>query len=482
MKKFLVIFIITGLFISNTLPAFCIEDGKNGTQKSYVTKSDNKGKKKAWKKRRKDVPDNYRVEYINKKWWDKFNDPILTEYVMKTADSNYDIKINALKVLESHENIKESFGNELPSLTFGPTASREKFSGRIPYGGMFFPSYYAANIRFPLTVNYEVDIWGKNRFTTKRVQKAYEAMMYEEKAAFISLTVLTATTYFNIINLDKQIALQSELVDIRKEILDLTKINYEYGLSSSTDVTVADKLYTEALSDIETLKNSQIKLLNQLAVLTGESSENSSKLKRGSIDGVELLKDLPKSVPSEIIDKRPDILRAEAELQAAAFDVKIARRNLLPSINITGFLGFNAYRMASLFDWRSFIMSYGGGLTQPIFNGGRLIAQLRARKYKYDQMFNTYQKTILTSIQEINDSLADLKTNTVKNQNDKKRVGCETAYYNDICYKYKKGAVSYLDTLRNRENLLSLQKEEIQSRTDAIIASLSLYKSVGGQL
>ena len=252
MKKFLVIFIITGLFISNTLPAFCIEDGKNGTQKSYVTKSVNKGKKKAWKKRRKDVPDNYRVEYINKKWWDKFNDPILTEYVMKTADSNYDIKINALKVLESHENIKESFGNELPSLTFGPTASREKFSGRIPYGGMFFPSYYAANIRFPLTVNYEVDIWGKNRFTTKRVQKAYEAMMYEEKAAFISLTVLTATTYFNIINLDKQIALQSELVDIRKEILDLTKINYEYGLSSSTDVTVADKLYTEALSDIET--------------------------------------------------------------------------------------------------------------------------------------------------------------------------------------------------------------------------------------
>ena len=127
-------------------------------------------------------------------------------------------------------------------------------------------------------------------------------------------------------------------------------------------------------------------------------------------------------------------------------------------------------------------MSYGGGLTQPIFNGGRLIAQLRARKYKYDQMFNTYQKTILTSIQEINDSLADLKTNTVKNQNDKKRVGCETAYYEDICYKYKKGAVSYLDTLRNRENLLSLQKEEIQSRTDAIIASLSLYKSVGGQL
>ena len=127
-------------------------------------------------------------------------------------------------------------------------------------------------------------------------------------------------------------------------------------------------------------------------------------------------------------------------------------------------------------------MSLGGGLTQPIFNGGRLLAQLRGKKYRYEQMFNTYQKTILTSIQEINDSLVELKTGTAKNQNNIKRVECETKYYNDMYYKYEKGAVSYLDTLKYKENLLSLKKEEIQSKTDVIIASLSLYKSVGGQL
>jgi len=264
--------------------------------------------------------------------------------------------------------------------------------------------------------------------------------------------------------------------------LDLTKINYEYGLSSSTDVTIAQKSYTESLSELETLKNNQGKLLNQLAVLTGESSENSSDLKRGSIDNIKIPTDLPQSISTDIVYQRPDVLKAEAELQAADLDVKIARKNMLPQINLTGFLGFNAYNFSTMFDWKSFIASAGGGLTQPIFQGGRLRARLRAKKYKYEQMFNTYQKTVLTSIQEINDSLVELKTDTTKNQNDITRVKCENKYYTDMNYKYQKGAISYLDIIKYRESLLSLQKEEIRSKTDVIIAVLGLYKSVSGRL
>ena len=478
MKKYIAAFLLTILLI-NCAPSFCISDTTD--TKQVVSSTDDTKKQKKKKNKKKEGKD-YKIEYINLDWWNKFNDPILSDYILKTANANYDIKINELKVLEGKEAIKESFGGELPSISFDATANREKFSGSIPYAGMFFPSYYATNMRFPLTVNYELDIWGKNRSNTKKVEKDYEALKYDEKSAFISLTTLSASTYFNILSLDKQIEYQNELTALRKEILDLTKINYDYGLASSTDVTIADKSYTEALSDFESLKNSRAKLLNQLSVLTGESSENSSELQRGTIDSIEILKDLPQSIPSEIIEKRPDILKAEAQLQAAALDVKIARKNLLPSINLTGFLGFNAYAFSPLFNWESFIMSLGGGLTQPIFSGGKLLARLRGKKYKYEQMFNTYQKTILTSMQEINDSLADLKTNTTKNQNDIKRVECETKYYNDMYYKYEKGAVSYLDTLKYKENLLSLQKEEVQSKADVIIASLSLYKSVGGQL
>lgn len=430
----------------------------------------------------KDVPPNARVEYINLEWWDRFNDTVLTEYVLKTAQSNYDIKINALKVLEAKENVKEGFANQLPTIEFNSIANREKFTGSIPYAGMFFPSYYTTNIRLPLTVSYEIDIWGKNRDYTKKLKKEYEALKYDEKAAFISLTVLTATTYFNILSLDKQIKIEEELLNIRKEILNLTKINFEYGLASSTDVTIADKSYTEALSDMENLKKTQSKMLNQLAVLVGDSDGQSSNLVRGAIDKIDILDNLPDSISSEIINQRPDILKAEAELQAAALDVKYARKNMIPTINLTGFFGFNAYSMSRMFDWRSAIFQMGGGLTQPIFQGGRLMARLRAKKYKYEQLLNNYQKTILTSVQEINDSLVELKTNTNKYNNDIKRVGCETKYYNDMSYKYEKGAISYLDTLKYKENLLTLEKEKTQSKTEVLVASLGLYKSVGGKL
>ncbi len=177
MKKFLTILL---MFITVTLPAFSISD----------------------------VSQNVAMEYANQNWWDKFNDPILTGYVMKTANSNYDIKINALKVLEGKENVKEGLANELPTINFNATASREKYSGNIPFAGMFFPSYYVSSIRFPFTVNYEVDIWGKNRNYTKKLKKELEALEYDEKAAVISLKSLTGSVYFNIMCVDKQIEIQ----------------------------------------------------------------------------------------------------------------------------------------------------------------------------------------------------------------------------------------------------------------------------------
>lgn len=423
-----------------------------------------------------------KTQYINQDWWDNFNDPYLTEYVIKTAESNYDIKINELKTLIAKEGVKEAFGKEFPQISFSPNINRQKYTGSIPYAGMFFPSYYSTSIYFPLNVNYEIDIWQKNRTYTKKIKKEYEAVKVDEKAQFISLTTLTASTYFNILNTDKKIQIQEDLVKTRKEILDLTKINFEYGLASSTDVTDAEQLYVEAMTELETLKQSRSILLNQLVVLVGGSSENSSSITRGSLDEIRIPKNLPETVSTEIINKRPDILKSEAELEAAALDVKLARKAFLPSLNLTGFLGFNAYAMSRLFDWQSFVINGAAGLAQNIFTGGQLKARLRAKKYNYDAMLNSYQKTILTSVQEVNDSLVNIKSDETKYSNYTKRTMLGKSKYNDINYKYEKGTLSYLDTLKFKENLLVLEKDQTQSKTEYLISALSLYKSVGGQL
>ena len=214
-------------------------------------------------------------QYLNQSWWDSFHDPYLTEYILKTAESNYDIKINELKTLIAKEGVKEAFGKEFPQIGFSPDINRQKYTGSIPYAGMFFPSYYSTSIYFPLNVNYELDIWLKNRTYTKKIKKEYEAAKFDENAQFISLTTLSAATYFNILCSDKKIQIQEDLVKTRKEIFDLTNINFEYGLSSSTDVTDAEQLYVETMTELEALKQNRSILLNQLAVLIGNSSDNS---------------------------------------------------------------------------------------------------------------------------------------------------------------------------------------------------------------
>lgn len=463
-KKLIILFFITAIVCSNNLPVLSIENPLEHKR----TKEKIKVEKRVDKKKSKQQTADKKVEYMNLAWWQKFNDPILVDYIIKTATDNYDIKINELKVLQGKSAVQEGYALQLPTISFDVQGSK---------------SGYMKTYAIPIGVNYEVDIWGKNYNIRKKLQKDYEAMQFDEKAAFISLTTLTATAYFNILNLDKQIEIQNQLVNIRKEILELTKVNFKYGLASSTDVTQMDKLFTESESNLEIYKKNRSRLLNQLAVLIGSSSESSNELARTSIDEIQPLKGLPLSIESEIVNQRPDILSMEAQLKAAMFDVKAARKSLFPSITINGNWGYNFYSMGgAFFDYKDFMTTLGAGIMQPIFQGGRLIAQLKGKKYKYEEMFNTYQKTILTSFQEINDSLADLKSDTIKNTNDIKRFQDETKYFQDINFKYEKGAISYLDTLKFKETLLITQQDEMQSKTDCLIDSLSLYKAVGGKL
>ena len=438
-RKFIASFFIVTFLSTNILPVFSIENVNKQAVKIEKSKPSKSLKSK------------------NKN----------TGYIVKTATENYDIKINELKVLQGKAAVQEGFAMQLPTISVDAQGSHNS---------------NMKNYTIPIGVNYEIDIWGKNYNARKKLQKDYEAMQFDEYAAFISLTTLTATTYFNILNIDKQIEIQKELVNIRKEILELTKVNFEYGLNSSTDVTQADKSYIESESTLETLKKDRAKLLNQLSVLIGSASENSNELERTSIDEIALLNNLPQSIETEIVNQRPDILSVEAQLKAAAFDVKAARKAMLPSITINGNWGYNYYNTMNMFDYKQFLFTLAGGISQPIFQGGRLIAQLKSKKYKYDEMFNTYQKTILTSFQEINDSLVDLKSDTAKHSNDIKRVKDETKSFQDVSFKYEKGAVSYLDTLKFKESLLTVQQDEIQSKTECLVDSLSLYKAVGGKL
>ncbi|HBG48178.1 MAG TPA: hypothetical protein DDW90_01445 [Cyanobacteria bacterium UBA9971] len=416
-------------------------------------------------------------EYINQDWWSRFNDPILTGYINKSANSNYDLKIASLKVLETQALVRESLGKEFPLLNLGSDFSRKKTSDNVQVASSTQSSYM-----FPLNVNYELDLWRKNRDKTIQKGKDLEIANFDEKALFISLNSSIASAYFNAVNMDKQLELQKKIVNIRKEILDLTKENYKYGLSTATEVTLAEKSLTEAESALSDIGKYQVIFLNQLAALTSDSVDNSLSLERTSVDNIELTGHLPENFKNEVIQKRPDILKAEAELQKSGIDVSLAKKDFLPDITLSGQFGFNSNTFSKSFNWDSYILSGGVGILETVFSGGQRKARLKVKKYQYEQMLQRYQKTILTSFQEVNDSLAMLKFDTQKDINNLNRIDHEKDNLESINIKYEHGAISYLDTLQYKERVLTLEKEQTQSKIDCFIDSLSLYKAVGGSL
>ncbi|MFA6988891.1 MAG: efflux transporter outer membrane subunit [Candidatus Gastranaerophilaceae bacterium] len=430
------------------------------------------------KKLKANVTDNTKAEYVNKSWWDKFHDPVLSGYIAKAVSENQDLKIASLKVLESQETVNEYFGKEFPLVGLNLNYARAKTSDNLINSFSSAANTYT----LPLNVNYELDLWRKNREKTIQTAKTLETVKYDEKASYISLTSAVASAYFNVLNVDRQLQLQKEIVNIRKSILELTKNNYDYGLINATDVTQADRLFTEAQSGLFDLQKQQSILLNQLAILLGTTSDSSSSLKRSSIDDVELIKDLPLNIKSEVVQQRPDILKAEADLQKSKIDIDLARKDFFPKITLSGVFGFNSSALSNVLTNGSNMASLGSGLANTLFSGGQRRARLKFQKYKYQELTENYHKTVLQSFKEVNDSLASLKSDTEKNNNNISRIKSENDNLDIILNKYEKGAISYLDTLQYRERVLSLEEDQIQSKTDCLIDSLSFYKAVGGKL
>lgn len=423
----------------------------------------------------------YRLTAVNIDWWDNFNDPYLKEYIYKTVKHNYDLKIATLKTQEYYQAIKSTRSAELPHLDLNATYVRIRTPGFDFNGVTLDPS--SSNIfAVPLVASYEADIFLKNHDKTKSAKKDYEASKYEEKAAYISLVTSAATAYLNILKLDKLIAIQEDVVKTRYEISELTKDRYKAGLASTFDTTATDKQHTIAMIELNELKKQRALLLHQLAVLIGECPSDCEKLKRSSLDEIEYKGQLPTHISSKVVIERPDMMNAEAQLQKAKIDVRVARKEFLPTIPVFGVVGFNSLYLDRLFDWDSFLALIAVNATQNLFTGGRKMANLKLQKIRYQELFENYKKTDLVAIQEINDSMCQIKYDTKKDDDNKQKFSYELSNYKIIDERYKAGITSHFDKIQFRENLLVLQKDTTNSKTQRLVDYLSLYKSVGGAL
>lgn len=411
--------------------------------------------------------------YINIEWWKSLNDPILMEYIIKAIQYNQDLKVATLKVEETTEQKNLTRSNEMPSLGISAVPALYKMPTLTNTDGL---------ISVPLYANYELDLFGKNRDKTKAMDKAVEISRQNEKSAYISVTSAVGTTYYNIVKLDKLIEIQEEIIKDREQIYKLMKLSNEEGLISTADTVSAQKAYIRANSDIIELKKARERLLNMLAVLIGDSPENSSNYSRIAFDELVINKEIPDSIETEIITSRPDYISAEKLLEKTGLDVRAAKKEFLPTFSIIGLVAFSSTEFLKKMNWKNSFALLGGNAALPLFTGGAKIANFKLNKNKYKQAVENYQKTNLTAIQEVNDALCDLK---LDNQKYEKTLESYSAEQKDFYYtglKYKEGIISNLDLLQKNESLLTTEKLVTSDKISFFIDQIGLYKATAGKI
>lgn len=418
-----------------------------------------------------------RLDYMNMDWWKNYNDEVLINHFQTLYENNHDLRIAALKTKQTEENIRLAGANQLPQLGFDGSVSRVFRGPRTQFGSVVIPKYIQNEIFLPLNASYEIDIWGQNYLNRKSAKKQAEIAKQQERAAYIYITSSFAADYYNLIKMDELERNLLKIIDLQKNIVSMTEKKYNSGLASINEVLDEKQILVNFEKDLNKLKENKKILNDEAVVLLGLNTDKAIELSDyQSISSPQT----PETLSTTIIQFRPDLISSEDYVKKTGIDVRVARRDFLPKFILYGNLGFNAYKWNRMFAGETFLANAGIAPRWDIFTGGIKMARYRINKYEYKKAVESYEKTVLTSIQEVNDALAEAKTtkaNLIKSDED---YSIEKEKHILAEKQFSIGDSSMLDEMKSEVNLYVAKQRNIAAKIDNVISSISLYNAVGG--
>lgn len=418
-----------------------------------------------------------RLDYMNMDWWKNYNDEVLINHFQTLYENNHDLRIAALKTKQAEENIRLAGANQLPQLGFDGSVSRVFRGPRTQFGSVVIPKYIQNEIFLPLNASYEIDIWGQNYLNRKSAKKQAEIAKQQERAAYIYITSSFAADYYNLIKMDELERNLLKIIDLQKNIVSMTEKKYNSGLASINEVLDEKQILVNFEKDLNKLKENKKILNDEAVVLLGLNTDKAIEL--SDYQSISFPQ-TPETLSTTIIQFRPDLISSEDYVKKSGIDVRVARREFLPKFILYGNLGFNAYKWNRMFAGETFLANVGIAPRWDIFTGGIKMARYRINKYEYKKAVEIYEKTVLTSIQEVNDALAEAKTtkaNLIKSDED---YSIEKEKHILAEKQFSIGDSSMLDEMKSEVNLYVAKQRNIAAKIDNVISSISLYNAVGG--
>ena len=408
------------------------------------------------------------------KWWEVFQDPVLQQLIRAALEQNYDLRIAASRVLQSQAQLGITRANQFPTVSAGA----EAFSQRNPKISSSFPSYEANAGAVDLAVVWNLDFWGKYRRQTEAAQASLLASQWGHNAVLAGVVSSVATAYFTLRELDLALDVSKRTLAARQDSLRLTSVLAKHGSASVLDVRQSEQLVYTAAETIPDLERQIALQENSLSILLGR---NPGPIPRGRrLTEQPNPPAIPVGLPSELLERRPDIRAAEATLVAANAEIGVAKAAFFPSISLTGTAGYESFALNNLFTHSQRMWNGAASLTQPVFAGGALRAGKRLAEAQEQEMLLTYQQTIINAFQEVSNSLTAYQ----KGREFREQQELLTAAANDADrlskILYEHGGASYLQVLISENNDLSAELNLAQAELNERLALIQLYNALGG--
>ncbi|OMG75200.1 efflux transporter outer membrane subunit [Burkholderia ubonensis] len=409
-------------------------------------------------------------------WWLGFGDPVLASLVEEAMRSNYDARIAAARIEQFSGQVQATRAGLFPSVGASSAANREK---RSLFAGTPLEGFDGPNDRFQVQggVNWEIDLWGRIRRQTEAAKADLWAAEYARRGIALSLAASVAQGYFTLRGLDAQLEIAQRTLDARGHALDIFTLRRAHGVISDMELSQAQDDYFATQAAIPPLRANIVRIENALSVLLGREP---GPIERGRAVSLMTLPPLAADPPINLLNRRPDLLRAEQGAVAANALFGAAQTLHLPSLSLSGFIGQAAGGTGALWHGASQIWGISAGLSQPIFQGGAIRGQVRIAGSQREQALLAYQGAVLKAIAEVDDALVGAQQSAVRLGSLNSQKDALAVYANQASARYEGGYSSFLEVTNAQEKLFNAQLADVQGRVDLLSAYVALYKALGG--
>jgi len=431
-----------------------------------------------------DIPDRYKAARLTDKdapptldWWRGFRSKELTDLMEEAQTVNLDIAAATARFIQADAQARITGAALLPALQANGSEAYSRTSGASA-SGLSIGGREVVNYTASLSARYELDFGGKNRDATQAAEETAFANRFHRDVVALTTLVTVANAYFQVLASQDRIRTAERNIASATRILEAIKQRFKAGTGTDLDVAQQESVVANQKALVPPLRQTLAQNINALATLVSRPPER-LHVTGGSLNQISPPRVTP-GLPSELLTQRPDIRRQELQLASATANIGNARAQFFPSIQLTGQGGYQSSSLASLFQPHAAFFSLVGSLTQPIFEGGRLLGNFELTKARQDELLQTYRKTVVSAFADVDTALTAVRETTIRLRLQREVVAASRRAFQLAEQQLRAGTADIVSVLNTQLTLFQAEDLLWQAQLARLLAIVSLYQALGG--